>query len=170
MVDARDRERHLLCHVRRHRVASSAQRPASEEHGLRPPPVRGAAAACSPASTTTSSCWIASRPDGKPRRVPRRWPVIFPQTQDEGVNTTESGGPRSCDARKTVKGRKRQALVDTDGRPRPGARSAAGRCPGPRRTCAGAQAISPLLSVYRQGLGRRVLCRRQAGERRLHRR
>ncbi len=32
------------------------------------------------------------------------------------VKTTESGGPRGYDAGKKVKGRKRQALVDTDGR------------------------------------------------------
>jgi transposase len=32
------------------------------------------------------------------------------------VKTTESGGPRGCDAGKKVKGRKRQAMGDTDGR------------------------------------------------------
>jgi putative transposase len=35
----------------------------------------------------------------------------------QGVKTTEAGGPRGYDAGKKVKGRKRQALVDTDGRP-----------------------------------------------------
>lgn len=34
----------------------------------------------------------------------------------QGIKTTESGGPRGYDAGKKVKGRKRQALVDTDGR------------------------------------------------------
>lgn len=34
----------------------------------------------------------------------------------QSVRTTESGGPRGYDAGKKVKGRKRQALVDTDGR------------------------------------------------------
>ncbi|SFG62978.1 transposase, partial [Methylobacterium gossipiicola] len=34
----------------------------------------------------------------------------------QSVKTTESGGPRGDDAGKTVKGRKRRALVDTDGR------------------------------------------------------
>ena len=34
----------------------------------------------------------------------------------QSVKTTESGGPRGYDAGKKVKGRKRQALVDTDGR------------------------------------------------------
>ena len=34
----------------------------------------------------------------------------------QSVKTTESGGPRGYDAAKKVKGRKRQAMVDTDGR------------------------------------------------------
>jgi putative transposase len=34
----------------------------------------------------------------------------------QSVKTTESGGPRGYDAGKKIKGRKRQALVDTDGR------------------------------------------------------
>jgi transposase len=34
----------------------------------------------------------------------------------QSVKTTEAGGPRGCDAGKKVKGRKRHALVDTDGR------------------------------------------------------
>ena len=34
----------------------------------------------------------------------------------QSVKTTESGGPRGYDAGQKVKGRKRQALVDTDGR------------------------------------------------------
>src|SRR5918993_2033721 len=34
----------------------------------------------------------------------------------QSVTTTESGGPRGYDAGKKVKGRKRQAMVDTDGR------------------------------------------------------
>jgi transposase len=34
----------------------------------------------------------------------------------QSVKTTESGGPRGFDAGKKVKGRKRHALVDTDGR------------------------------------------------------
>ena len=33
----------------------------------------------------------------------------------QSVKTTESGGPRGYDAGKKIKGRKRQALVDTDG-------------------------------------------------------
>lgn len=34
----------------------------------------------------------------------------------QSVRTTESGGPRGYDAGKKVKGRKRHAMVDTDGR------------------------------------------------------
>lgn len=34
----------------------------------------------------------------------------------QSVKTTESGGPRGYDAAKKVTGRKRHALVDTDGR------------------------------------------------------
>lgn len=37
----------------------------------------------------------------------------------QSVKTTESGGPRGYDAGKKVKGRKRHALVDTDGRALP---------------------------------------------------
>ena len=35
----------------------------------------------------------------------------------QSVKTTESGGPRGFDAGKKVKGRKRHALVDTEGLP-----------------------------------------------------
>ena len=35
----------------------------------------------------------------------------------QSVKTTESGGPRGYDAGKKIKGRKRHALVDTDGGP-----------------------------------------------------
>jgi len=36
----------------------------------------------------------------------------------QSVKTTESGGPRGYDAGKKINGRKRHALVDTDGRAR----------------------------------------------------
>ena len=35
----------------------------------------------------------------------------------QSVKTTEAGGPRGYDAGKKIKGRKRHAMVDTDGRP-----------------------------------------------------
>ena len=34
----------------------------------------------------------------------------------QSIKTTEAGGPRGCDAGKKINGRKRHALVDTDGR------------------------------------------------------
>ncbi len=34
----------------------------------------------------------------------------------QSVKTTEAGGPRGCDAGTKIKGRKRHAMVDTDGR------------------------------------------------------
>ncbi|HYZ34346.1 MAG TPA: IS5 family transposase [Crenalkalicoccus sp.] len=35
----------------------------------------------------------------------------------QSAKTTEAGGPRGCDAGKKINGRKRHAMVDTDGRP-----------------------------------------------------
>jgi transposase len=51
----------------------------------------------------------------------------------QSVKTTESGGPRGYDAGKKIKGRKRHALVDTDGRPllvEPHTAGVQGRCSG----------------------------------------
>lgn len=38
------------------------------------------------------------------------------ERDNQSTKTTESGGPRGCDAGKRVVGRKRHAMVDTDGR------------------------------------------------------
>ena len=46
----------------------------------------------------------------------------------QSVKTTEAGGPRGYDAGKKGKGRKRHALVDTDGRGRQRLRRRQGRC------------------------------------------
>ena len=66
------------------------------------------------------------------------------------MKMTESGGPRGYDAGKKVKGRKRQALVDTDGRalvlaPQPAdvqdRASHAGSRPRPDSTSSGRQGL-----------------------------
>src|SRR3954453_15909354 len=85
----------------------------------------------------------------------------------QSVKTTESGGPRGYDAGKKVKGRKRQVMVDTDGRglildPQAGQRS------GPRRRCAGSALVPALVPVHRQSLRRYGLCRASPSPSDLH--
>jgi transposase len=52
--------------------------------------------------------------NAKPRAIAAATQTI---TRGSGVKTTEAGGPRGYDAGKKVNGRKRHAMVDTDGRP-----------------------------------------------------
>jgi hypothetical protein len=52
----------------------------------------------------TSLCWITRVPDARPAAA------------RQSSTPTEAGGPRGYDAAKKIKGRKRHALVDTDGR------------------------------------------------------
>ena len=61
----------------------------------------------------TDAEWVVIEPHLPPAHGtgrPRSWPMR------ESVKTTEAGGPRGYDAGKKIKGRKRHALVDTDGR------------------------------------------------------
>src|SRR5260221_2367775 len=74
-------------------------------------------------STTRSSWRIASGSDEKPVPRARSSTAMLRQAQHEGVKTAEAGGPRGLmvslsnhDAGKKINGRKRHALVDTDGR------------------------------------------------------
>ena len=68
----------------------------------------------------------------------------------QSVKTTEAGGPRGYDAGKKIKGRKRHALVDTDGRG-----LVLDEYPGPRWWRAAAVRLTRLVSVHREGLWQR---------------
>jgi transposase len=106
---ARHLERDLLCAARRHRLAAAADRHAAQEHGVR----------------AGISRW---RDDGlfarlnhalvmmDRERVGREASPTAAALDSQSVKITESGGPCGYDAGKKVKGRKRQAMVDTDGR------------------------------------------------------
>jgi transposase len=75
------------------------------------------------ASDLTDAEWALIEPllpaacgRGRPRSWPLREPDGGDHRQPVGQDHRESGGPRGYDAGQKVKGRKRQALVDTDGR------------------------------------------------------
>ena len=78
----------------------------------------------------------------------------------QSVKTTEAGGPRGYDAGKKIKGRKRHALVDTDGRGLV-LEAHPASIQDPRWWRAAAVRLTRLVSVHREGLCRQRLRRRE---------
>ena len=107
MAAARDPECDLLRAAGRGGLAASPKRFSAQNHGYR---------------------WFAWRDTGlfethqsparhgRPRAGRTRGLAQRRRARQPSVKTTESGGPRGYDAGKKVKGRKRQVMVDTDGR------------------------------------------------------
>src|SRR4051794_1846936 len=109
VAHARDRQRDLLRPARRHRVADAAALLSAEADGLRL--VRGVAK-CPCVGGDHASAGDARPRAGRTRGKPECGRYRQPERQDN-----EAGGPRGYDAGKKVLGRKRHAMVDTDGRP-----------------------------------------------------
>ena len=79
----------------------------------------------------------------------------------QSVKTTEAGGPRGYDAGKKIKGRKRHALVDTDGRGLVLEAHPASIQDRDGGGVAAAVRLTRLVSVHREGLCRQRLRRRE---------
>ena len=68
-----------------------------------------------PSALRRSTCCSAEAGQAERERVGRDAPAAA-IIDSQSVKTTEAGGPRGYDAGKKINGRKRHALVDTDGR------------------------------------------------------
>src|SRR3954453_6532768 len=104
----RGHQRRLLRPARRDPLAADAHRPAALANGLR----WFAAWRDSGLFETINHALVTADRE----RVGREASPSAAILDSQSVRTTESGGPRGYDAGKKVTGRKRHALVDTDGR------------------------------------------------------